>query len=188
MNFDELSVWNAIKSSPETEIEVFDELKHNARTWVGQLEASIVAVGGSIDTHAIGVLPFGLGTDASKWFLEFEVEHEEAIWAVCKEEFISHFDSLFAKQLRKVFVEKNTNQPIETFAKEKMEVVQKLFPSLTQTEINLFVMSGLDEASIKRLRRQKNASKQTFLVLCATLDKINNRKSTGSTPSNNANN
>ena len=106
------------------------------------------AIGESIDTHVIGILPFGLATNASKWFLDFE--HEEAIWDVCKEEFISHFYDLFAKQLREVFQERKKTQRIETFAKGKMQTVQKLLPSFTQTEINLFFIDGLDDANIKR--------------------------------------
>ena len=83
-NFDDLSVWNAILSSPQTKIEKFDELKNSPRVWIGQLECSIVAVGGAIEAHGLGVLPFGLQKESAKWLLKFDFENEDATWAVCK--------------------------------------------------------------------------------------------------------
>lgn len=53
-----------------------------------------------------------------------------------------------------------------------MELAEKLFPSLTQPELNVLVMAGLEAKIIKRLNKQKNAPKETFLVLCAALDEI----------------
>ena len=57
---DPMGIWKAIASVQSTKFEKFDELKHNARVWNGQFETAIVAVGGSIDAHALGVFPIAL--------------------------------------------------------------------------------------------------------------------------------
>ena len=69
---DDMGVWKAIISSPQTIIEKFDDLKHTPRVWIGQLECSIVAVVVSIETHALGVFPFGFQNESSKWLLKFD--------------------------------------------------------------------------------------------------------------------
>ena len=66
-DYDDMSVWKAIHSSPQTKIKNFDELKANARNWIGNLKRCIVCVGGSIETHALGILPFALEGAAAKW-------------------------------------------------------------------------------------------------------------------------
>ena len=172
-SFDDLSVWNAIMSCSQTKVEKFDELKHNPRVWLGQLESAIVAVGGIIETHSLGVLPFGLEKEGSKWYLRFDMENPNANWQFCKNKFIENFESVYAKQLRNAFVQKKATEKFEAYAKVRMELAKRLFPSLSQAELNLFVMAGLDEKEIKLLKKQKDASKETFLVLCATLDEIN---------------
>lgn len=165
-------------SCPQTKIEKFDELKHNPRVWIGQLESAIVAVGGSIQTHSFGVLTFGLEKEGSKWYLRFDAENQDADWQNCKNKFISHFETVYAKKLRDVFDRKKATEKIEAYAKAKMELVKRLFPSLSQSELNLFVMGGLEEKDIKLLKKQKDASKDTFLMLCDTLDEINTPSAT----------
>ena len=51
-----------------------------------------------------------------------------------------------------------------------MEVCSKLFPEL-QGSLNVFVIAGLDKASIKKLMKQKESDNETFILLCAVLDK-----------------
>ena len=154
-NFDDLSVWKAMMASPQTKIEKFDDLKHNPRVWIGQFESSIVAVGALVETHAVGVLPFVLQGESSKWFLTFDIAHSDATWQARKDDFIKKFEDSFAKKLRSVHDTKKANETIEVYAKRQIELGEKVFPSLTQTELNLFVMAGLDEKNIKYLKKQK---------------------------------
>lgn len=116
-NFDDLSVWNAILASPQTKIEKFDELKNNPRVWIGQLEYSIVAVGGAIETHGLGVLPFGLQKESEKWLLKFDSENENATWTACKENFIKHFEEAFGKRLEQLYEKRKNTECIEEYAK-----------------------------------------------------------------------
>lgn len=62
---------------------------------------------------------------------------------------------------------------IEEYAKKRLEVCSKLFPSLPRTELNLLVMAGLEEKDIKKLVKQKDSDEETFLYLCSSLDEIN---------------
>lgn len=66
-HYDEMSVWKAMSSTTRTKLDKFDHLKDNARIWIGKLESSIVAVGGSTEHHGVGVLAFGLQKDSAKW-------------------------------------------------------------------------------------------------------------------------
>ena len=170
---DDMGVWKAIISSPQTMIEKFDDLTHTPRVWIGHLECSIVAVGGSIETHALGVLPFGFQNESSKWLLKFDSENDGATWQTTKTAFITAFEGSYSKKLLSLYEKRKTTELIFTYAKKKMELAEKLFPSLTQPELNLFVMAGLDETKIKMLKKQKNAPKETFLILCTALDEMN---------------
>ena len=169
---DDMGVWKAIISSPQTIIEKFDDLKHTPRVWTGQLECSIVAVGGSIETHALGVLPFGFQNESSKWLLKFDFQNENATWQTTKDAFITEFEGSYTKKLSKLYEKRKSTELISTYAKKQIELAEKLFPSLTQPELNLFVMAGLEEKNIKMLKKQKNSPKETFLILCTAIDEM----------------
>lgn len=57
----------AIKESSSIKLEKFESLKDRPKIWIGRLESAIVDVGGSLDTHAQGVLGFFLDKEDSKW-------------------------------------------------------------------------------------------------------------------------
>ena len=68
--FDHFDVWKAINSSESIKMNKFDCLKDDARVWIGKLECGIVAVGGLLDIHGLGVLSMYLDKEASKWFVK----------------------------------------------------------------------------------------------------------------------
>ena len=172
-DYDDMSVWKAINSSSQTKIDTFDELKANARNWIGNLERCIECVGGSIETHALGILPLALEGSAAKWYLKFIIENADPTWELCKQKFITSFTDSFATNLRLVTERKKTTETFAAYGKARMELCSKLFPDISQANLNSLVMSGLDEINIKRIFRQKNSSKDTFLLLMGALDELN---------------
>ena len=62
-----MDIWQAINASPTIKVENFDELKNDARVWIGRLECGIISVGGILDTHGMGVLSMYLENASSEW-------------------------------------------------------------------------------------------------------------------------
>ena len=106
LNFDDLSVWKAMNSFTQTKMEKFDYLKDNARILIGKLECSIVTVGGSTETHGVGVLAFRLEKESAEWYLNFNADNEETTWKMCKDAFIKEFENSFAKNLSAIMEKK----------------------------------------------------------------------------------
>lgn len=68
-SFNHFDIWKAINSSLTIKVEKFDELKDDARVWIGRLECGIVSVDGVLDIHGMGVLSMYLNKEGSKWLV-----------------------------------------------------------------------------------------------------------------------
>ena len=104
--------------------------------------------------------------------MKFTVENEDPTWELCKQKFVSNFTDTFATSLRMVTERKKPTETFAVYGKTRMDLCSKLFPGIPQAHLNSLVMSGLDETSIKRMFRQKNTSRETFLLLLGALDEL----------------
>lgn len=53
--FDHVDILKAINLSSSLKMEKFDDLKDDAKVWIGRLECAIVSVGGVLYVHGLGV-------------------------------------------------------------------------------------------------------------------------------------
>ena len=153
-------------------LQPFDPFKGCPAQWISTFEREFCQFASVDDLGYTYLLHLLKASEAKKWHFRYKPVYKS--WSKLKNDFISHFDKFYIKKL---FLLKSTidreQQKLKEFVCEQMKLWSSFFPSLSQTELNTAVISGLTTEIASQLASYVSCDKDHFIEYCEMIENWN---------------